>query len=261
MIGKLMKYDLKKMFRILVYIYVCAISLAGITRLINIGKDIQILEIIGYIFAGCTYSAIGSVLINTFVQILRVFIGDFYKDESYLTHTLPVEKSKLLISKYLSSLIVIVCSVLVSFLSLFVVLYSKELFEGIRALLEVSVAGFNMSIAGFLTLLIFIVFEQICGMISMAFASIIIGCRENSRRILKGLLTFIAFYMISMMFTFVILAIVFAISGNIGEFFASSLSQGSFITILILGLVLYFVYAVGFFLISYKLFKKGVNVD
>ena len=101
MIKKLIKNDIKKMMKILVYLYACSIILAGITRLINIGKNIQFIFIIGQVFAGITYSAIGSVLINTFVHILRVFVVNFYKDESYLTHTLPVTKNQLLLSKYL----------------------------------------------------------------------------------------------------------------------------------------------------------------
>ena len=52
MIKKLMKYDIKKMSRILIYIYASAICLAGITRLINIGKNIQAIAIIGHVFAG-----------------------------------------------------------------------------------------------------------------------------------------------------------------------------------------------------------------
>ena len=107
MIKKLLKHDLKRMLKVLVYIYIIAICLSGVTRLINLGKDIQVIAIIGYVFSGLVYSALGSILVNTFVQILRVFIVNFYKDESYLTHTLPVEKTKLLLSKFLSSLIVI----------------------------------------------------------------------------------------------------------------------------------------------------------
>jgi len=127
MIAKLLKHDLKKMLRVLVYIYCISIALSTITRIINIGRDIQAVFILGQVFAGLTYSALGSILVNTFVQILVVFISNFYKDESYLTHTLPVPKAKLLLSKYISSLIVIISSVLVCFVSLFIMFYSRFL--------------------------------------------------------------------------------------------------------------------------------------
>ena len=101
MLGRLMKYDIKKMTKILIIMYIISLGLACVTRLINIGKNIQAIFIIGQVFTGLTYSAIVNVLVNTFVHILKVFINNFYKDESYLTHTLPIKKSKLLLSKYL----------------------------------------------------------------------------------------------------------------------------------------------------------------
>ena len=119
MTKKLFKNDFKKMSKVLIYIYLVALALSGITRLINIGKDIQFVAIIGHVFAALTYSALCSILVNTFVQILLVFWNSFYKDQSYLTHTLPVKKSQLLLSKYLSSLLIIISSILVCLVSLF----------------------------------------------------------------------------------------------------------------------------------------------
>ncbi len=256
-----MKYDIKKMMRILVYIYAISLGLAVITRLINIGKDIQAIAIVGHIFAGLTYSAVGSVIINTFVHILRVFTVGFYRDESYLTHTLPVKKEKLLLSKYLSSIIVIISSVVVSALSLLIVLYSDNLFNFIKQSLEVVVAGFNMSVGGFLTLIVCIVFAQICAMMSMAFAAIVKANTYNHKRIMKGLIWFAVFYFGSTIVTLLTAVMVFAISGNLSELIASQMSNSAFMTILILGLVLYFVYAIVFYIATDNMFKKGVNVD
>ena len=75
MLSKLIKYDTKKMSKILVYIYAITLGLACITRLINIGKDIQIISIIGSVFAGLTYSAMFNIIVNMFVHILKVFIS------------------------------------------------------------------------------------------------------------------------------------------------------------------------------------------
>lgn len=261
MMKSLVKHDLKKMFKVLVYIYVICIALAGITRLINIGKNIQAIAIIGGIFAGLTYSAIASVLVNTFVHILRVFICGFYRDESYLTHTLPVSKNKLLLSKYLASLIVILASVLVCILSLGIVLYSESLIQAIKGMLEVAVSGFDMSIGGFLTLMIFIIFSQICSMMSMAFCAIIIANTYNTKKVVKGLIWFFAFYFGAMNLLLIIAVIGFAITGNLSQLFANVLSQGAFIGIMVLGLVMYIIYAIIFYLISNKIFNKGVNVD
>lgn len=258
---KLMKYDIKKMMRILVYIYAISLGLAIITRLINLGNNIQAIAIIGHVFGSLTYAAVVSVIVNTFVHILRVFIVGFYRDESYLTHTLPVKKEKLLLSKYLSSLLVIICSVVVSALSLFIVLYSESLFNFIKQSLEIMVSGFNMSVGGFLALIVFILFSQICAMTSMAFAAIVKANTYNNKRIMKGLVWFAIYYFGSTICTLLTAVIVFATSGNLKELIASQMSNSSFMIILVLGLVLYFIYAIIFYLLANKMFKKGVNVD
>ena len=261
MIGKLMKYDLKKMLRILVYIYFISLGLAIITRLINIGKDIQAIAIIGYVFSGLTYSAIGSIIVNTFVHILRVFICGFYRDESYLTHTLPVEKNKLLLSKYLSSLIVVFASVFVSFLSLFIMFFSKEFMIGLKTALSSTVAGLNMSLGLLMAIIVLVIFSQICTMMSMAFAAVVRGNMYNQKRVPKGLLWFALFYFGSMIVSIAVIALIMVISGNIADLTAAVMSQSSFVTILISGLVLYAVYSIVFYFICQKWFNKGVNVD
>ena len=261
MIGKLIKYDLKKMLKILLYIYVVALALSGITRLINIGRDIQFVFIIGQVFAGFSYSALASILVNTFVHIIRVFIVNFYKDESYLTHTLPISKNKLLISKYVSSLIVVLCSVLVCLLSLFIMFYTNELANAIKLFFEATIPNFNMSVGLFVFIVLMIVFVQICAYMTFAFTAIIKANQYNHRRVLKGLIWFFIFYLGSMIVTLIIALIAFAIGGNLNDLMASQMSQSGIITLLIIALVTYIAYIVIFYFISRKLFNKGVNVD
>lgn len=261
MIKKLMKYDIKKMTKILVYFYVISILLSIITRLINIGKNIQIIAIIGQVFAGLTYSAVASILINTFIHIIKVFACDFYKDESYLIHTLPVTKNQLLISKYLSGLVVVISSVIVSFLSIFIVLYSKEFFETLKVLIEKSITEFNIPVWLFILIMVVLIFAQICAIISMAFTSVVKANTYNSKRSIKSLMWFAIYYFGSMLVTLLIAVIIFAIGGNLSELGASVLSQSSFLTLLILALVCYIIYAFVYYFICKNLFNKGVNVD
>ena len=261
MIKKLMKYDLKKMLRILVYMYVISIALAGITRLISLGKDIQAISILGYVFSGITYSAIGSILVNTFVHIIKVFIDSFYRDESYLTHTLPVKKTQLLISKFLSSLIVILCSVVVCFASFFIMYFSSEFVDGLRTVIEMTVSNLNMSAGLFITLIVLVIFAQICTMISMAFAAIVKANTYNHKRLIKGLIWYVIYYFASMLVTLLVTVVVFAVGGLLNELSAAVLSQTAFITILVVGFVLYIIYAIVYYAICNKIFKKGVNVD
>ena len=261
MIRKLMKYDLKKMLRVLIYIYIVSISLSIITRLINIGKEIQVIFIIGQVFAGLTYSALCSILVNTFVHILLVFYKNFYKDESYLTHTLPVSKNKLFLSKYLSSLIVILSSVIVCIISLFIMFYSKSFMTSLKNFINISISGFNMPVGLFISLIILIIFSQICTMISMAFTAIVKANSYNSKRTIKGLSWFAIYYIGAMIITLLLAIIIFSITGNISLLFAKNLTQFAFLCLLFIALFAYISYAILFYLICKKLFNKCVNVD
>ena len=122
MIARLLKYDLKKMTKILIYMWVITLAFAGLTAIFKIWDNVALIKIISLVLAGFAYAGIVNVLVNTFVHILKCVISDFYKDESYLIHTLPVSKKELLISKYVASMIVVAISVCVSVLSLFLML-------------------------------------------------------------------------------------------------------------------------------------------
>ena len=261
MISKLIKYDVKKILGFLVYFYVISFGFSVITRLINIGKDIQFVYIIGQVFAGISYATIAQILVNIFTQTLKCFINDFYKDESYLTHTLPVTKHQLLLSKYLTALIVIAISVLVCFIDLFIILYTPELFDLIKYSLNVTVIGFEMQAWVLVLILAFIILFQVLAMMSMAFFAIVKSNTYNSKRAIKGFIWFFICYFVSMSITLILAIIIFAITGNIESIFANLMSQSAFITLLILALVCYAIYALAFYFLCHKTFNKGVNVD
>ncbi len=261
MLSKLMKYDLKKMTKVLIYIYIISLGLALITRFINIWKNIQFFMILGSVFASLTYSAIVSILVNMFIAIIGVFIRSFYKDESYLTHTLPVTKNNLLASKYLSALIVIFISVLVSFLDLFIVLYSPEFMQQLKMILELSFTSFNIPVSLALVLIGLIILFEITTMISITFASIVMACRSNNSRVIKGVKIFIKFYLITGIFTVLVASIIAGFMGQINNMFAETMSQEVFIMLLIVALVMYILYSVMFYFVARKQFNKGVNVD
>ncbi len=261
MLKYLMKYDLKKMLKLLVWLYPVSIALAVITRIFYVWDDIQLFKIIGAVFAGLTYSAIANVLVNTFVHILKRFSTSFYKDQSYLTHTLPVKKDELILSKYLSGLAVVFASIIVSFLSLFIIFYSPEFMRGLKLALDGVVAGFGMSGGSFVALMILIIFLEICSLISFAFTAIVKGYSYNHKRGLKGFLWFLCFYFSCSVITLISAVIVAAITGNLSGLFANKMSGGAFLCVIIVCVISYFCFAVAFYFICQKEFKMGVNVD
>ena len=261
MIGKLYKHDIKKMTKTLVWFYLLSLGLAGITRLVNIGSHIQFVNIIGKVLQGMTFSAIANILINMVIHVLLAFSRGFYKDESYLTHTLPVTKTQLFTSKFLAGTTVIVCSLLVSFLSLFILFYTKDLFNVIKAYLQMSIVGLEMSGGAFVILLVFALIVELLCMMAMAFTAIIKCNTYNTKRIIKGVVWFVVYYMVAAIINLLSIVIVFALSGNISEISATVMSGKAFVSTIVMAFVDYLVFTIAHFFIANKIFNRGVNVD
>lgn len=253
--------DFKKMIKILLYIYPFAVFFGAVSWLVKLGENTVLQSVFYNVFASLTYSAVAAILVNMFLHILRVFINNFYKDECYLTHTLPVTKNQLLLSKYISALAVVVTSISVCAVSLFLVLNGAGFMEFMKSALQSGVGGFQMPVWQFLVTAAVLILLQICALISFAFTAVIKANMYNEKRAVKGLLWFALFYFGAMAVTFIVALLVFAIRGNISELFSSTISQDSLMTVFITAIVMHAIYTAVFFVLSQKLFNKGVNVD
>ena len=95
MVNKLLKYDLKYMIKNMAIFYILSIFFALTTRILFNMEQSAIINIISQISVGCMFAMIVNTLINTIMRSWIRFRDSLYKDESYLTHTLPVTKSNL----------------------------------------------------------------------------------------------------------------------------------------------------------------------
>ncbi len=262
MLKKLIKYDFIKMICVLPYFYIATVFFAILTRVVNIWKDIQFMFILGQIFQGTTIALMINCLINTILGILiRSFRNSFYSDEGYLTHTLPVSKDKLLLSKFICSILVLLISVSIIFISLAIMFYSKEFVELFKLALNMVETGFNVNPILLIFLLVFAIFFQLLTMLLIGFASIVKGHSYNNKKILKSFIWFAIFYVVASILSLIMLALVLLITGNITEFFATTMKSKTFIIIIVTALVIYFGYSLLLYYITRKLFNKGVNLD
>ena len=261
MIKKLLKYDLINTTRTLKYMYLVSLALAIVTRIINLFDHVFVMYIIGLIFAGCTYSAIANVLINTIVHVLKQFMGDFYGDRSYLVHTLPVTKNQLFASKYVCSLILMLVSFILSVMSLALVLLTPETATALQNALAMEIPDFNMPVWGFVTLLIGILIVQICAYMSFGFLAIIKANTYNRKRVLMGFIWFIILYVIAMLFMLAVGVIGLAIFGDVSQLFAEKLNNQSLIILITCIGIGYLIAIVVCTILAKNLFNKGVNVD
>ena len=139
--------------------------------------------------------------------------------------------------------------------------YSKELMDVIKLTMSAIVEGLNVSGAGFVLMIAFVLFFQILTMILIGFSAIIKGHSYNNGKVIKSFIWFAIYYVASCIASLIIIALVLLVTGNISEITATVMKGQTFIILIVTALIIYIGYTAIFYFISNKLFNKGVNVD
>ena len=264
MLVKLLKYDLKYMIRNMSIFYILALFFAITTRIIfGLDKSV-IVSIIGNISVGCMFSMIASILFNTMIRCCIRFRDSLFKDESYLTHTLPVTKNEIYNSKLLQTLIFFFIGFIIVVLSLFIVYYSKDNWIAITNYVKNITIGLNMSTFFFVTMFLLVVFLELYNAIQCGYYGIILGHKKNNGKIGYSILFGFILYLVSQT---IVLALVFVyglFDSSIMSLFKTatvSIDANAFKILLVVASLLYIVIIYIMSLLSKKSLNKGVDVE
>ncbi|MBE6749907.1 MAG: hypothetical protein E7560_01925 [Ruminococcaceae bacterium] len=263
MLIKQLKYDLKYVLKFLLVFYFLAVFFGGLTRLFLSFENSLVMEIIGRICQGTAISMMFSILINTLTRSWVRMSRNFYSDEAYLTHTLPIKKQTLYLSKLLCSFLMLLLSFVVCIGVLMIMFYSDNFFETLELLLTAITMPFDISVTATIIFLISILFIEIFVSLLCGFSGIIIGHKFNKS---KGGLSFVFGFITYIAVQIVVLGSV-VICGlfdkNIMDVFTTSqiTNADSFKALFVIVLGVYIIIAVIINIINIFLFKKGVNVD
>ena len=262
MLTKLLKYDLKSIFKVLVIFYTLAMFFGILTRVLH-SENSLLLEILGKICQGAAISMMCSAVINNLMRMWVLFKIHFYGDEAYLTHTLPVEKRTHYLSKILTAIITLLVSFALIFLVLFTAYYSKENLIFIKNILFPVAEAYDSTILGIITLFVFILFLEFLNILQCGFTGIILGHTRNTAKtgfsVLFGFLTF----MVSQTIVIAILFIIALFNNDFMNLFITN-SLPDIQTVKSMIFISVFSYSFVSALICFvniHLFKKGVNVD
>jgi len=263
MLKKLIKYDLKSIFKFLIIFYSIGMFFAIMTRLFFSFDNSFIMNIIGQICSGVTISMIFNILINNIMRSWVRFKNNFYGDESYLTHTLPVEKKDLYLSKILTSFISLFTSVFVIGLMLFVAYYSKENMLLLKNMLLPVADIMGSSVVKIILAFLFIFFLEIANMVQAGFSGIILGHKMNNMKTGFSVLFGFGVYMATQVFVLIIMFITGLFNKDIMNlFFTNEIVNIDMVKIIIyMASTIYTITLFILYFVNLKLFKKGVNVD
>ena len=158
MLTKLLKYDLKYMIKNMCVFYILSIFFAITTRILFSINQSVIIGIITQISVGCMFAMIANTLINTIMRSWIRFRDSIYKDDAYLTHTLPVTKNDIYNSKFLETLIFFIIGFVIVIISLFITYYTKDRWILLTNFIKTITTGLNFNTALFVRSLIIIIF-------------------------------------------------------------------------------------------------------
>lgn len=263
MLKKLLKYDLENIFKVLIVFYSLSLFFAILTRIFFTIDNSFIINIIGQITSSTAIAMMISILINNLMRLWSRFKNNFYGDESYLTHTLPIEKKTLYLSKVLTSIITLFTSTLVIIFTLFIAYYSKENILTLKNVLLPIASIYNSTIIKILLAFTFVFFIEFANILQSGYTGIIIGHKMNNNKMAYSILFGFITYIITQIIAILIIFIIGLFNQDIMNlFFTSEVINVDMIkTIIYLAIIIYTVIFVIGYIINLKLFKKGVNVD
>ena len=90
MLNKLLKYDLKYVYKTLIVFYILDFVFALLTRGIRLFENSSLMQFVAFIMNIVTIVSFIATIIINIMKLWSRFVNNIYKDESYLTHTLPV---------------------------------------------------------------------------------------------------------------------------------------------------------------------------
>lgn len=262
MLNKLLKYDLKWVFKPLIVFYILALIFSTLVRIIESFESTLILLLIDKICCGIVISMIFSILINCFMRNWARFIKNIYKDESYLTHTLPVTKNSILLSKVLTSIITLLISIIVIVICLATCTLNKDTLIFLKETLENYALYFDSSVFSLIVTIITTIFFELLFIMLVGILEIIIGHKSNNLKIVKSILYSFIIYTLFSILSVLILYIFGLINPDLMNIFNTTIVNSSTLkTMMIIAIIMYAIYNGLIYAISNNLINIGVSVD
>ena len=264
MLIKLLKYDLKYMIKNMCVFYILSIFFAITTRLLSLPEQTVIISILSKISSGCMIAMIANVVINVMMRSWVRFRDSLYKDEAYLTHTLPVTKNDLYNSKFIQTLAFFFIGFVISLLSLFIAYYTQDSWQVIKEYIKTITVGFNMSTLFFITMAIVLIFLELFNAIQCGFLGIILGYKKNNSKIGFSVLFGFIIYLVAQTLVLGLVFVYGLFDTTVMELFKSgtiSINVNAFKILAIVASILYVVIIFSMSIIGKKLLNKGVNIE
>ena len=200
MLGKMLKYDIKDYSKSMLPICLMLLIMSIITRIFyTISESFEGLKATFSILFGISTFIFCITIIISLVYCFFISVKNYYKkvlkDEGYLTHTLPVRKSTIILSQIISSIIwlFIICIIILATLA--IAYYQKGMISSFINIMNSEMSS-ELIVSPIVTLII-IVIMMICSYIATVLAiycSMTIGHGFSNNKMGYSIIAGVIFY-------------------------------------------------------------------
>jgi hypothetical protein len=260
MLKKLLKYDFRAMFNVLLPGYAILIFLSLFNRMSEvISNKVAILKIpAGFIFIIYVIILIG-VPMATFITSITNYYKNLAGDEGYLMHTLPVTKKDLVLSKLIAYFVTIIISVIVSIVGLFIGEYGIKfdlptLNSILDTLKSFDALTFIMII---ISVVLTVIFQQL-----LIYASIALGQKQSTNKAIFSIIFGVILYYANQIISALILLIPMLFNKDLWrQLHQQKLSPNILNGYLGGSVILSILFIIGYFILTTKTLEKNLNLE
>lgn len=260
MLSKLLKYDLRSLFKKMIPIYIAMFLIASLSRgAYYLADSVSLFKIpYGFILTVYIIAMICLPFATWIIGCLR-FYNNLIKDEGYLMNTLPVKKSSLILSKLISFVITILVSMIVVCIAvvigmLGVYFTSNDVSDVFNAIMD-----FNKEfiVILLLTALVGVIMQQL-----MIYLAITFGQRHNKNKGAFSFVYMIAIYYVTQIVTSLILIIPMYLNKNWKVYLEQDMPPMRILNnFLLLSLLLSVIISVVYYVITKYNMEKKLNLE
>ena len=263
MLNKLLKYDLKYMIKNMSIFYILGLFFSITTRILFSLDQTVMVKIVGQISVGCMFAMVISIIINVVMRSWVRFRESIYKDEAYLTHTLPITKNDIYNSKFIQTLIFFIFSFVVALVCLFITYYTEERWILLKGIINKITTGLDFKPTLFVTCFILTVFLEIFNAIQCGFFGMILGHKKNNGKLGYSIAFGFIFYLVTQSLVLLSVYIVGLFNSSVMDLFNNTmlLDTGALKILVLVSSVLYIVIISIMNILCKRELNKGVNID
>lgn len=243
--------------------YALTVFFAVTTRILYLPEQTVVLTVLSKISTGCLITMIFNIIINTMMRSWVRFRDYLYKDESYLTHTLPVTKAELYESKFLQTVIFTLFGFALTVLSLLIAYYSPERWQSVKSIIDGISTGARLDSLPFVLSIVIILFLEIVNGIQAGFLGTVLGHKCNDHRVLLSVVFGFIIYLFSQSVLLLLFAVYGAFNGDIAALFSTNavVNVAVIKRSIVFSLIVYTGIIALMNFLCVKLLQKGVNVE